>query len=194
MNRRWHWATAGAALGAVSTAVTALGGRLGTSSAYTRTVGKATEFFSPSLANETFMAQPAGCGGGVPILTGLEVGWPVMLIIGLFLGGLLASRLRGRSDTTAGADNNSNSGGSEGDLPVMWRNRFGNRPWLRVAHGFLGGFIMLVATRIAGGCTSGLVISGMGRLELSGLVFGIAVFAAGIPTALLLYRGKGVSS
>ena len=58
--------------------------------------------------------------------------------------------------------------------------------------GFLGGFIILYASRMAGGCTSGHMMSGIMQGSVSGLFFAASVFATAIPTALLmkkLYRG-----
>ena len=47
---------------------------------------------------------------------------------------------------------------------------------------------MLIGSRLAGGCTSSHIISGMSQMAVSGLLFGVAVFASGIPAALLIYR------
>ena len=54
-----------------------------------------------------------------------------------------------------------------------------------------GGFIMLIGSRLAGECTSSHIISGMSQMAVSGLLFGAAVFASGIPAAKLLYRRSG---
>jgi uncharacterized membrane protein YedE/YeeE len=55
---------------------------------------------------------------------------------------------------------------------------------------FAGGFIVLFGARLAGGCTSGHMMSGMMQTAVSGYIFAAAAFAAAIPVAILLY-GKG---
>lgn len=46
--------------------------------------------------------------------------------------------------------------------------------------GFFGGFLLLYGARMAGGCTSGHMMSGIMQSSLSGFVFAISVFAVGI--------------
>ena len=58
--------------------------------------------------------------------------------------------------------------------------------------GALGGALILYGSRMAGGCTSGHMMSGMSQSSISGYVFAAAVFATAIPTALIikkLYQG-----
>jgi uncharacterized membrane protein YedE/YeeE len=50
----------------------------------------------------------------------------------------------------------------------------------------LGGFIMVVGARSAGGCTSGHGISGLSALSFSSLITVAAMFGGGIVTAMLL--------
>jgi uncharacterized membrane protein YedE/YeeE len=73
------------------------------------------------------------------------------------------------------------------DVPQVWRERFGSRNALRFAGAFGGGFLLLFGARLAGGCTSGHIVSGTSQLAISGMVFAAAVFAAGVPFARALY-------
>ena len=57
-------------------------------------------------------------------------------------------------------------------------------------HAFTGGLLLLFGARLAGGCTSGHVISGISQLTVGSFIFGIAIFASGIVTAKMLYRGS----
>lgn len=57
----------------------------------------------------------------------------------------------------------------------------------RYAMAFIGGAIVLFGARLAGGCTSGHMMSGMMQTSLSGYLFALAAFAAAVPTAILLY-------
>lgn len=73
-------------------------------------------------------------------------------------------------------------------VPQVWRNRFGPSPVKRLAAAFLGGVLTLYGARLAGGCTSGHAISGALQLALSSWTFVFVMFAAGIATALILFR------
>lgn len=51
--------------------------------------------------------------------------------------------------------------------------------------GFIGGFLTLFGARMADGCTSGHMMSGMMQSSVSGYLFALAVFIVAIPTAIL---------
>jgi hypothetical protein len=52
---------------------------------------------------------------------------------------------------------------------------------------FIGGFLVLYGARLAGGCTSGHMMSGMMQTSVSGYLFAVGAFAAAIPAAILMY-------
>ncbi len=61
------------------------------------------------------------------------------------------------------------------------------------APSFLGGFLLLFGARMAGGCTSGHMMSGIMQGSISGYVFALSVFAIAIPIAIIMAKqGKGV--
>jgi uncharacterized protein len=102
-----------------------------------------------------------------------------VFVLAMALGGFLSARLRGgipRADRT---------------VPALWRANFGDSPAKRHAVAFLGGFIVLYGARLAGGCTSGHMMSGMMQTALSGYLFAAAAFAAAVPVALVMYRSEG---
>ena len=53
---------------------------------------------------------------------------------------------------------------------------------------FVGGFLLLYGARLADGCTSGHMMSGMMQSSVSGYIFACAVFAVAIPTAILVKK------
>lgn len=53
---------------------------------------------------------------------------------------------------------------------------------------FVGGFILLFGARIADGCTSGHMMSGIMQGSISGYVFAAFVFMSAIPTAILIKK------
>jgi uncharacterized protein len=176
---RWSWIKGGLILGALNTVLYAVGQRLGTSGAYAKTVAWITEFFSPELARSTFMAQLSSCSfwmEDAAVSKVLRADWQWTLVIGIIIGAYIANKRTGK--------------GLSPTLPVLWQGHFGERHRLRYLQGFLGGIFLLLGTRLAGGCTSGHVISGTSRLAVSGLTFGLAAFATGIPTAMFIYRKR----
>lgn len=104
------------------------------------------------------------------------INWQFASVVGIFIGAYLASR--------------TSKSGKVPDVPPIWSDRWGNSKIKRNFAAFLGGVIILFGARLAGGCTSGHVISGGMQLALSGWLFMIGLFAAGIPTAYLMYRRK----
>lgn len=97
----------------------------------------------------------------------LSIGWEHMLVLGIPLGGFLAYKLSGEKPAASAGS------GLSATSPLT---------------AFLGGFLVLFGARMAGGCTTGHVLSGMSQLSVAGFLFAAAVFAGGIPTALLLKR------
>ena len=90
-----------------------------------------------------------------------------MLVLGIPLGGFLAYQLSGEKPAASAGS------GLSATSPLT---------------AFLGGLLVLFGARMAGGCTTGHVLSGMAQLSIAGFLFAAAVFAGGIPTALLLKR------
>ena len=76
---------------------------------------------------------------------------------------------------------------AERTMPAIWRANFGDSPWKRYGAAFAAGFIVLYGARLAGGCTSGHMMSGMMQTAVSGYIFSAGAFLAGIPTAIYLF-------
>jgi len=72
-------------------------------------------------------------------------------------------------------------------MPRVWLANWGETPVLRFLAAFGGGFLVLYGARLAGGCTSGHMMSGMMQTAVSGYIFAAGAFAAAIPTAMFLY-------
>ena len=171
MEGKWSWVTAGVAMGILNILIFLSGNHLGTTTFYAQTTGYLTNFFFPDWISISTWTKGT-CGGSAT----LSVGWQWLFVLALFIGAFLANKT---SKVKVPKEN----------VPKMWAERFGPSPVKRYIPAFIGGFLMLFGARMAGGCTSSHVISGMSEMALSGIVFGIAVFAMGIPTALLLYKG-----
>lgn len=103
--------------------------------------------------------------------------WEVLLLTGIFFGGMLSAltsgtfRLRWNEDKT-------------------WIKIFGPQKWKRLVLGFFGGMVIQYGASIAGGCTSGLAISGGMLLAPSAFLFMGGMFTSGILLALIIYRKR----
>lgn len=101
------------------------------------------------------------------------VNWQFASVIGIFIGAYLAARTPTKEKIPY--------------VPELWKQKFGPSKIRRSLGAFVGGVLLLFGARLAGGCTSGHVISGGMQLALSGWLFMVAFFATGLPTAFLLY-------
>lgn len=105
------------------------------------------------------------------------VDWSVMLFLGIFLGGMLGA-LTSRTWKLRWNDD-----------PV-WRKVFGRAPWKRIVLGFAGAVLLQYGASLAGGCTSGLAISGGMLLTPSAFLFMAGMFVSGIITVWIVFRRK----
>jgi uncharacterized protein len=69
----------------------------------------------------------------------------------------------------------------------QWTQNFGPSKLKRWILIFIGGILIEYSAGIAGGCTSGLAISGTMQLSPAGLIFIVGLFISGIITTKLLY-------
>lgn len=165
-----RWATLGVLFGLVSAAAIALYGPIGVSGTYPRFIGAVLRRLAPAYA----------ASNPYLVKMGSLVTTETMLVVGLLIGGFLAAwlgRARGAAD----------GGRAPAVEMVHARETTTTR---RYADAFLGGVLIIFGARLAGGCTSGHIISGITQLSMSGLLFGAAVFGAGIVTAKLLHGGR----
>jgi len=100
--------------------------------------------------------------------------WEMWFLFGAFLAGLTYSLARNEFHWQF--------------LSSHWKKHKGEDRDKRVFWAFLGGFFLLFGARMAGGCTSGLILSGSMQLSSSGLVFAVFVFIAFLVTGRLFYR------
>lgn len=103
--------------------------------------------------------------------------WQVWLIVGISIGSWTSSRVSGQARLRWLPD-------------TQWVPRFGGGRGLRLLIAFFGAALVQLGAGIAGGCTSGLAISGGAVLAPAAFLFMAGMFAGGIPTAWLWYRGR----
>jgi uncharacterized protein len=158
-----HWAVLGVLFGLLSAAAIALYGPIGVSGTYPRFIGAVARRVAPAYA----------ASNPYLVKMGSLITPETMLVVGLLIGGFLSAWL---------------GGGRAPALETVHARQ--TTPRRRYAEAFAGGFLILFGARLAGGCTSGHIISGMTQLAVSSTLFAAAVFGSGILTARLLKGGR----
>ncbi len=105
------------------------------------------------------------------------VTWGVLLLLGMVIGGALSAISSGAWKLRWMPEK-------------QWSRAYGPsriKRWLLV---FVGTIILQIGAGIAGGCTSGLAIWGGWQLAPAAFLFMGGMFASGILTALIVYRGR----
>ena len=161
-----HWLPGGVLLGSVLLLSVWVARPLGVSTQYVRAVGAIAEQASPGAAERNvYLAKE-----------GIRFGYAEMVVIGIPIGALLASFATRRRSREA--------------IPAPWRERFGGSRALRFGAAFAGGILLLFGARLADGCTSGHVLSGVSQLAVSSLVFAAAAFGTAVLVARKLYPAR----
>ncbi len=162
----WRWIPASLALAGIIVFIFATFGPPASSSGFVSVLKGIFETVTPKYAENnphyTMIPNPGS--------------WLFAFVVGMAVGGFIGGRtLRRKID----------------DVPPIWEKRFGAGRFKRYAVTFVGGFLILFASRLAGGCTLGLFISGSTQLAVSGLYFGVLIFIFAMLTARLFYGNAG---
>ena len=102
--------------------------------------------------------------------------WELIFLMGAMLSGLVISLVRKEFKLRM--------------IHANWAKRKGTGWVNRAAWAFVGGFLLIGGARMAGGCTSGHVISGGMQLAASSFTFAIFVFAGLLTTGRFFYPAK----
>jgi uncharacterized membrane protein YedE/YeeE len=168
----WSPYVAGILLGIVVILAVVLSNTLlGASGAFESLAGIFGKAIAPAAFNNTYFNYVMP-----PVIT-----WSVILMVGIFFGGMLGAATSrtlkwGKKDAV--------------NSDEQWKRIFGPQTWKRWVLGFLGAIVLEYGAGIAGGCTSGLLISGGSVLVPAAFLFMGGMFASGILTALIVYRKR----
>ena len=166
----WSPYVAGALLGVVGVlAVVLSNSLLGASGAFENLAGLVGKAIAPQAFDNMYFnfIMPPG------------ITWGVILLIGVFFGGMVGAATSGTLKW--GKKDAANS-------DPQWKKIFGPQTWKRWVLAFVGAIILEYGAGIAGGCTSGLAISGGMLLAPAAFLFIAGMFTSGILTALVVYR------
>ncbi|MEZ6004501.1 MAG: YeeE/YedE thiosulfate transporter family protein [Planctomycetota bacterium] len=179
----WNWKLGGLLLGGVFFLAVLLVKPIGVSTQFVVLDGIVADAVNSELVTETpegkytssnvYLAKSDG-KYAKDVAKPMNYGF--LFVIAMALGAGLSTLMRGGLDK------------GEKAMPALWRNNFGGgraKRWLATLG---GGFLVLYGARLAGGCTSGHMMSGMMQTALSGYLFAAGAFLAAIPTAILLYK------
>lgn len=142
-------------------AILLIGKTLGASTAY-GTIGEkiASIFHWASFPNETF--------------ANLLNWWQVFLLIGVFIGAYLSSKM---------------SATRRKDVSPVWKKTVGIKTFFpRAVMAFIGGFLLILGARIAHGCASGHGLSGLAKLQVNSFITIMALFASAIFVASFMRK------
>jgi hypothetical protein len=159
----WNWIPAAFALAGIIIFIFATYGPPASSSGFVSTLKGLLQWAAPEYvaANVHYKAIP-GPGS-----------WLFTFVLGMAIGGFIGGRTSKEIPVR--------------DMPPIWKKRFGDSRAKRYTATFFGGFLILFGSRLAGGCTLGLFISGSTQLAISGLYFGVVIFAVAMLTARLIF-------
>jgi len=164
----WSPYVAGVLLGIVGVLAVLLSDKLlGASGAFENIAGLIGKAIAPKAFDNTYFnfVMPPG------------ITWGVVLLVGVFFGGMLGAFSSGTFKWRLISDE-------------QWKKVFGPEVWKRWVLAFLGAIVLEYGAGIAGGCTSGLAISGGMLLAPAAFLFIAGMFASGIVTALIVYRKR----
>lgn len=176
------WKLGGLLLGVVFFAAVLLVKPIGVSTQFVILDGLVADAVSPDFITQTdegwtsTNAYMAKSGGKYAKAAANPLNYGFVFVLAMAVGGWLSARTRGGIDA------------NERRVPAIWKANYGDTPWKRSLVAFAGGFLVLYGARLAGGCTSGHMMSGMMQTSLSGYLFAAGAFAAAIPTAMMMYR------
>ena len=182
----WDWFKGGIALGIAFLLAVALVKPIGVSTQFVildGIIGNAvndTLVVADKTAKKGYSSSNAylnKSGGKYAKSVARPMNYSFIFVLSMVLGGLLGRVFQGKTGNE-----------TMKQIPEVHQQRFGNSPVLRALIAFIGGFIVLWGARLAGGCTSGHMMSGMMQTSISGYLFAFAAFAVAVPTAIIIYR------
>ena len=177
-----NWKIGGVALGLVFFLAVALVKPIGVSTQFVILNGIVGDAVNSELVTQTedgyssTNAYLAKSGGKYAKSVANPLNYSFIFVIAMMVGAFLSAKMRG------------GNGADENKLPAIHYANFGDTPIKRYAIAFAGGFVVLYGARLAGGCTSGHMMSGMMQTALSGYIFAAGAFAAAVPVAMMMYK------
>jgi len=185
---QWGWLSGGIALGCVFLLAVALVKPIGVSTQFVILDGIIWNAVSDDIIVQDKSAKSGYAssnaylnksGGKYAKNIARPLNYSFIFVVFMLVGGFIASRLQSKKKDH-----------EDPVCPAVWTERFGASPFKRYLVCFVGGVLVLLGARLAGGCTSGHMMSGMMQTSLSGYLFALGAFAVAVPVAIIFYRTK----
>jgi len=177
-----NWKTGGLLLGVVFFLAVFLVKPIGVSTQFVILDGIVADMVNPDLVTQTedgyasINAYLDKSNGKYAKAVSNPLNYSFVFVLAMMAGAFISAMLRGGVDA------------SERSVSALWRANFGDSAWKRNLAAFAGGFVVLYGARLAGGCTSGHMMSGMMQSSLSGYMFTVGAFLSAIPVAMMMYK------
>lgn len=187
MKKTPAWLRGGLLLGIVFLAAVWLIKPIGVSTQFVIADALVWKLFSPELVTQndsgdgysSSNAYLNKSGGKYASLVANPLNYGLIFVISMLLGAFISGKISKKKVSV-----------KEKIYPDIWLGRFGPSPGKRYFLAFLAGFLALIGARLAGGCTSGHMMSGMMQTSLSGYLFAAGAFGTAIPLAIVLFNSK----
>jgi hypothetical protein len=182
----WNWKLGGAILGFVLVLAVFLVKPVGVSTQFVILDGMIANIVSSELIKQddskkhgytSTNAYLDKSGGKYASNVANPLNYSFIFVLAMAFGAFVSARIRVKKPNK-----------SEEIYPKVWTDKFGHSKKKRFAYVFFGGVLMLFGARLAGGCTSGHMMSGMMQTSISGYLFAGAVFAIAVPVAIFFYK------
>ncbi len=166
MLRKYPWSPylAGIAAGVLlALSVLVSGKYFGTSAAFVRLTAMILKVVNPDQLDKIyFLKHPP------------EVDWKFMFVFGMFAGALVSALMSGVFEIRIS--------------PPLWEERLSLGNTARMVVAFVGGILVMVGARLAGGCPSGHGLSGISTLSAGSFLTMAGFMGGGILAAGILYK------
>jgi uncharacterized membrane protein YedE/YeeE len=101
--------------------------------------------------------------------------WQFLFVIGIGIGALISAYLAKELKISW--------------IPEMWKAEIGTDKRKRMLIAFIGGILVIIGARMAGGCPSGHGLSGIAQLSVSGFVSVVFFVIGGAISSSVIYKG-----
>ncbi len=188
MTGQLNWFKGGIVLGLVFLFAVFLVKPIGVSTQFVILDGIIWNIFSDDLIQETADSKTGyssknaylnKSGGKYAKNVANPLNYSFIFVLSIILGAFLSAKSKGPSPTKL-----------DRVAPEVWRNKFGEQGFKRYLASFVGGMLVLFGARLAGGCTSGHMMSGMMQTSISGYMFALGAFLAAVPIAVIMFGRK----
>ena len=106
--------------------------------------------------------------------------WEGVMLLGALIGGFLTAVFITKSFRLS-------------IIPSGWKKYKNSSVISRLSWSFVSGFFLIIGARLAGGCTSGHILSGMAQIALSSILFGAVVLTSVVVTGKIFYKSEANS-